>query len=79
MPEIVLYTIFAVSQSGANAIFIFTLALSTIDPNTTINITGKRREKTTAVGLLNMDIRLARAMAKEALRLLYRSGICVGY
>ena len=36
---------------------------------------GNKREKTTAVGLLNMEIRLALAIAMAAFRLLYRSGI----
>src|SRR5664279_5137532 len=75
IPVIIRYTILLVSVSGVKAIFIFRLALSTIEPKTTIKIMGNRREKTTAVGLLHMETRLALAMAMAAFRLLYRSGI----
>src|SRR5882724_12401033 len=61
-----LYNMPDVSQSDVNAIGTFTWLVSTIEPKTIIKIIGKRREKTTAVGLRNMASRLAFATAKDA-------------
>jgi hypothetical protein len=44
-------------------------------PNTTIKMIGKRREKTTEVGLRSMASKLALAMASAALSWLYLLGM----